>query len=412
MQPPKLARAVVREVTIDLQQAEAIKLVQVVGIVDRMEVRGGADDVLAPLRPRLARLRPPRPLRFARLLFHPLDPVIVPVKLWRRGDPSIPRSVITAIAAMVRSEMGAEAAGIEVIIAGHSASELPIVRAAGSKLWPAAARILAAAPLPHNWTSDTGLQEADYFALSRQIAAALQCAPVVSELTDQPHAATPQSAGRVVGEIVRQQPQALPTIMALLLTHLPDPQALMYEAEAHVPAAQMTSVHSAASTAYDFLITSAAEAPPLPGDLAVAELELRRVVDLVEAHERRPAQTSARAAKVNELARRMRNEARTRFDTALATQVMLPMRTTHAMTDADIATVEALARDVRRFEATARRIGGGEHFDKQLRHNSEALRPTANDTPQQRADKLRLVEILAGSEAARAMLEPFLTPAG
>lgn len=411
MQQPKIARAAVREVALDLQQAEAIKLVQVVSIVDRMEHRGGADDVLAPLRARIARLRPPRPLRLARLLFHPLDPVIVPATTWRRGDPSVPRSVITAIATLVRGAMGSEAAGIEAMIAGHTAAELHIVRAAGGKLWPAAATILATAPPPPGWTSETGLQDADYMALSRQIAAALHCAEVVSELTNQPQAATPQSAGRVVGEIVRQQPQALPTIMALLLTHLPDPQALMYEAEAHVPAPQMTAVHAAASNAYDFLITSAAEAPPLPGDLAVAELELRRVVDLVEAHERRPAQTSARAAKVNDLARRMRTEARTRFDNALATQVMLPMRSSHAMSDADIATVEALARDVRRFEATARRIGGGGHFDTQLRQNSEALRPTPSDTPQQRADKLRLVEILAGSEAARAMLEPFLTPA-
>jgi hypothetical protein len=74
--------------------------------------------------------------------------------------------------------------------------------------------------------------------------------------------------------------------------------------------------------------------------------------------------------------------------------------------------VEALARDVRRFEATARRIGGGDHFDKQLRQSGEALRPAAGDSARQRADKLRLVEILAGSEVAYGMLVAQLEKAG
>lgn len=413
METPKSARLAVREVASDLQQAEAIKLMQVVNFVDAMEARGIADAVIAPLRPRLARLRPPRPLRFARLLFHPMDPVIVPAPSWRRGDPSVPRSVIPAITAQVRAAMGEEAAAIDAMIAGHNTAESQLVRQAGARLWPRAAAILANAAMPAGWTEATGLQEADHRALARQIAAALHCAPSVNELTDGPAAATPAQAGRMVGEIVQQQPQALPTIMALLLTQVPDPQTLMREAEAHVPPPQMTTVHAAAANAFDFLVTNASEAPPLASDLASAEIELRRVVELVEAHERRIGQTAARTAKVNELARKMREQARMRFDSALATQVMLPMRAaTTAMTDSDIATVEALARDVRRFEATARRIGGGDHFDKQLRQSGEALRPAAGDSARQRADKLRLVEILAGSEVAYGMLVAQLEKAG
>ena len=63
-------------------------------MVDAMPNRGAADQLIAPLRARLAHLRPPRPLRFARLLFLPLDPLIVPAARWRAAQPAIPRTVI------------------------------------------------------------------------------------------------------------------------------------------------------------------------------------------------------------------------------------------------------------------------------------------------------------------------------
>jgi hypothetical protein len=156
--------------------------------------------------------------------------------------------------------------------------------------------------------------------------------------------------------------------------------------------------------AYDFLVNAAVEASPLPADIAVAEHDLGQVVKLVEAHARRPAQTAERSARVGALARRMSQEARSRFDAALSSQVLLPMQAVAAMNDDDVATVEALARDLRRFEATARHLGAREHYDRQLRQSVDVLRPHAEDTAQRCADKLRLIEILAGPELAMAML--------
>ena len=59
------------------------QLLKIAAVVDAQPDRDQLDDLVAGMRPRLARLRPPRPLRFERLLFTPLDPLIVPPQRWR-----------------------------------------------------------------------------------------------------------------------------------------------------------------------------------------------------------------------------------------------------------------------------------------------------------------------------------------
>ena len=67
-----------------LNAARDEQLARVVAVVDALPARGAADTLIAPLRPRLATLRPTRPLNLTRLLFTPLDPLIVPSAEWRR----------------------------------------------------------------------------------------------------------------------------------------------------------------------------------------------------------------------------------------------------------------------------------------------------------------------------------------
>ncbi len=74
-----------------LAEAADRQLIEVVALIDAMADRGGADALVAPVRARLQRLNPRRPLRFSRLLFLPLDPVIVAGPEWRRDAIGIPR---------------------------------------------------------------------------------------------------------------------------------------------------------------------------------------------------------------------------------------------------------------------------------------------------------------------------------
>jgi len=131
------------------------RIVRIVATVDAMAARGPADDLLAPLRPRLSVLRPPRPLRFTRLLFHALDPLIVPASRWRPGQPAIPRTALAPMAAHVRARM-ADAARIEAAIAGRFDNESDPIADLGKTLWPEAAGILASPDIPAAW-AETGI---------------------------------------------------------------------------------------------------------------------------------------------------------------------------------------------------------------------------------------------------------------
>ncbi|HEY1412327.1 MAG TPA: hypothetical protein VGF36_09305, partial [Rhodopila sp.] len=94
--PP--SRTLVQEVA----KASDPRVRRIVAKIDAMAHRGPADALIEPLRLRLRMLHPPRPLRFGRLLFHPLDPLIVPTSRWRPGRHAIPRTALMPIVEQVR----------------------------------------------------------------------------------------------------------------------------------------------------------------------------------------------------------------------------------------------------------------------------------------------------------------------
>lgn len=131
--PPPICSRDVGAVTRDVAGAPDSQALRIVATVDAMTVRGPADELIAPLRRRLAILRPPRPLRFTRLLFHPLDGVIVSAAQWRPGQDAIPRTALVPLAECVRHAVGAQAKGIDGAIRGHTTSETALVATQGSR---------------------------------------------------------------------------------------------------------------------------------------------------------------------------------------------------------------------------------------------------------------------------------------
>src|SRR5450631_4088204 len=129
----------IRDVARGLASARDEQILQVVAMVDAMPQRGAADQLIAPLRERLARLRPPRPLRFARLLFLPLDPLIVPAARWRPNQPTIPRTVIPLLAQTVEKGLGSLGQTVATMIDGHTTAQQMVIDEAGSLLWRGAA---------------------------------------------------------------------------------------------------------------------------------------------------------------------------------------------------------------------------------------------------------------------------------
>ena len=173
----------IREVSRGLVQASDERILRVVTMLDAMPHRGEADQVLAPLRPRLARLRPPRPLRFARLLFLPLDPLIVPAGRWRPEHLTLPRTAIPPIAAMVESALGPIGASVAAMIQGHTTRDHAILEEAGSLLWHAASTLLADPPPAAGWDR-TGLALSVYAPMGRRIGALLAQAHRLRDLVN------------------------------------------------------------------------------------------------------------------------------------------------------------------------------------------------------------------------------------
>ncbi len=136
----------VRQLVHALECADDDKLLAVVQMVDRLANRGALDVVLDHFRPRLAVVRPPRPLTLRRVLTYPLEPALVPTREWMAGSYRIPRHHLPDIHKVVLDGLGGETARtLGARLAGGTSRDADLVMETGRELWPAAAALLEAA---------------------------------------------------------------------------------------------------------------------------------------------------------------------------------------------------------------------------------------------------------------------------
>lgn len=150
---PSVAKGGSLAVARALSDAKDEQLMRVVAFVDGLGVeRGAADRLLEGVRPRLAAMGLPRPLSFTRLLFMPLDPVIVPSAAWRPGSAQFPRGAIMPLATALHVALGATAAAMDAACDGRSTDDTETINASGAVLWPAAAAAIAVfTRAPEGW---------------------------------------------------------------------------------------------------------------------------------------------------------------------------------------------------------------------------------------------------------------------
>jgi hypothetical protein len=146
-----------REIGAALAAAPDRTLGRIVGIVDGLNDRGAADALLAAARPRLRDLRPPRPLRFTRLLAIPLEVALVASDSWRGAADGVPRNGLSPLGAAMHAALGEFADDIEAAALGHSMADVEVVARLGARLWPLAAATDLPAVLP-GW-GEAGLPE-------------------------------------------------------------------------------------------------------------------------------------------------------------------------------------------------------------------------------------------------------------
>ena len=399
----------IRALRQELAQASNSQIMRIVATVDAMISRGTADQLVAPLRQRLIELRPPRPLRFARLLFHPLDPLIVPATRWRLGHHAIPRTAVAPMADHVRRAMGDAGATIEAAIAGHTDAETDLIAGLGPSLWPAAALILGDGAIPAVWDS-TGLGDATFQPIAAVVSTLLgQGAAIDALCAGTANGLLPPRAeaiGQVLTEVAATNGKALPMLVMLMFARLPRAATLLMEFQAGPHGA---AVQVATDQAADLLLRQLDEANGIEIQIAAGSLAdcggtVKGIATLLRSLETANAK-SPRREKLRAVRDRLDAGCKARFASGLQDDLLIPLRDLSGSPDtAAISALEATARGLRVLETEGRTLGSGATYDLLLEKAAAALESGAMQLVLSPADQARLVEIIAGSEAALHVL--------
>jgi hypothetical protein len=403
------------ELNQELTSARDEQIARVVAMVDALPVRGAADHLIAPLRPRLAHLRPVRPLRFVRLLFTPFDPIIVPGAKWQPGSPSVPRTAFGSIAEVVKAGLGETMLEIDALIAGRTTGDHSIVACAGALLWPQAARILAQADAPPAHWSETGLSDAAYGALVRSAAVVFGQASALHDLVENvTHGAAlrPEEVLRILGtsSAEAQTPAAWGMLLAILLSRLPQADAVLRAAVSNGVMGPNSVLRAAADQAIDVILsgleTQGGDGGPIAGsDLAEAGAEVVRILALLQGLDSDRA-SGARRRRVHELRQRVEQSCRDRFEAGLTAELVAPLMLLRpGASSAEVSRLENVARDLRKLEIAARKLSIRNGLEAQLLRAAEEIGVPNPDNALGLADRVRMVEILAGPDAAMALLD-------
>jgi hypothetical protein len=380
-----------------LVRARDEQVKQTVALVDAMQARGPADALIAPLRDRLRRLRPARVPRFGRVLFTPVDPVIVASESWRCGAGTVPRTALAPIEAIVRRHLGAEATAIEAALSDVDDDAIARIEA---RLWPAAAAVMHAAAgsvAPADW-AEAGLEESAFQPICLAIAAVLALATDIDSWAGSSCGTSALTGAHLRRAFIATRPagaMACAMLGAVLLTRLPHASAAVLDAIASLAGESPALARSCSELAVNAVfgqIETSTSAQIGSAPIADATREVRTATLLLAGM--REGAGWRRRMRLRASRGDLDAACRSRFADDLAHALMEPLA------GSDAPALEARARDLRQFETAARELGGAAQYDALLRGAAERVRNLPETAPVTLADRVRLAEILAGSEEA------------
>lgn len=401
------------------------KLLQTVALIDRLPKRGAVDDLLAPVRPRLQRLRPPRPLTLRRLLTFPLEELLVPAAAWRPGSQRLSRDLLALIHQTVISGLDpALVREIDERLAGRTMRDKAMILGCGERLWPAAAEALAASLPPSPAGADSkGRNRRQQLEIAAEL---VRIGPLLAAL----FLALPEKPLRQVDEAQLER-------MGTFLQELEGKGGLALSLGAEAlgqrlgDAAAMLDVllHAGAGKASALRLSAANDA----GRRVVAELDdvaeqLRRagrqpataladeVVQLVgtlSALEAGPPDLPVDRAGLKQIAHKAAKAVEGHLQNVVYGEILDGFKAL-ASPDTDeaaILAVEAAARAARKLGAAGRQLGLNGQIDLVVKSALDDYRRaivkagTSEDDDDERVmDQLRIVEIIFGADAAADLL--------
>ena len=113
-----------------------------------------------------------------------------------------------------------------------------------------------------------------------------------------------------------------------------------------------------------------------------------------------------RRRRVHELRRRAEASCRSRFEAGLTGELVAPLMLLRPGADpAEVTRLENVARDLRKLEVAARKLNVRNELEAQLLRAADEIGAGKPDSGLGLADRVRLVEILAGPDAALVLLD-------
>jgi hypothetical protein len=396
----------------ELTGADDVKFRRIIAMLDQIGDPAVNRDILDPVRTRLAALKPARPLGFSRLLFFPLDPAIVQTRNWKPGEPTVPRSALAPISALVRAEIGGRASEIERIAAHHKTDVTQAITIAGEALWPLAAAILAVAPAPADW-GESGLRLSAYQPLAHTIAAVLRRATRLRRLVRDEKigvlapdsevledlltgiASEPAEGRAMISQLILVQcPHSVPTFRLIVSSnkHRPERGLLQRAAETGLEEALH---HLESESGLREKIGRAG--------LADVGYDVRQAVAFLSNLEIDAAAVTHRH-RAKAIRENLDRACRSKFASGLKEGLVVPLAMASGPMDpAGQTRLETCARNLRALETVARKLGGPSAYDQMLMQATQAVRAASGSGALSGVRTIRLTEILAGPDVAMAM---------
>lgn len=381
-----------------MAEASAGQVAQIVAAIDQMAVRGPADALIAPLRPRLSALGIERPLSLCRLSFEPLDRLIVDGRRWKRGLPLIPRTALAPLFGVIGPGLTADHDLLR-----EAASSRTARHQLSSRVWHEAAASIENAEIPGDWREATGLPDSDFVSIRGIVIGLLAQAERLANLDSSNGELHLAEAMRIIlgaaAELGGMAWQAM--------------QVHLYQDRDFATLAQRL--------AHELAVTPELAQGLEPALACARDLLRDRLFALHDSGRLTPSDLSGMAGIVIDLsadagarsqrkraAEELRQQADNVCDQAMARVIAQDLLPALSARDEKSATqvqrdAEAAARAARSFALIGSGLGASEKYDAQMRPIIERLMDPASSLD--RADRARLLELLGNSTLALELLK-------
>ncbi|MFL5255962.1 MAG: hypothetical protein ACJ8AI_24315, partial [Rhodopila sp.] len=270
-------------------------------------------------------------------------------------------------------------------------------------LWPAAGAILATAAVPPLW-SETCLGDAAFPPMAHRAGALLSQMPALDKLCSETvHGLLPprpDALHTILQGVSAADETALPMMVRLLLNRLPQLASMLAIMPSATASPQLKiALDEAVDSLLDQIMAQdGAQAQIASGSLAEASVTVRRIATLLQQIEDGTVR-SVRRSQLPTIRQQVDAGCRARFTASLREQVLARL---HGAGEQEMSALESAARGLRALETEARVMGGGSAYDLMLSQAADAVKA---ETGLDQTDQIRLVEILAGSDAGLAILD-------